>query len=184
MTRHSCSTVPLESPCCGFHFVQRYKHASSSRSSHTKDNTHFSLSEMVCDAVVKPILRRVVCQDMSALAHHSDVSGQSGCNAGLASSSGSGTDEGETHFMCFANSDDEDPMGFESCQLEQAPSSPSHEVGTGRPACSSPTSPKTSSVWRSSNAGTRISLLNTCFMTSGFLKQSRIQYLALGTIGN
>ena len=68
------------------------------------------------DAVVQQIAHRVVRQNRSAHAHHSDVSGQSGYCARIAPSAGHepnvGPDGSGTNAMSVANGDDEDLMGI------------------------------------------------------------------------
>ena len=60
---------------------------SLSSASHTEDITHTSSqSEKMDDAVVQHIAHRVARQDISAYVHHPDVSGQSGSDARMASS--------------------------------------------------------------------------------------------------
>ena len=74
--------------------------------------------------------------------------------------------ESGTQCMSLANGDDADPMGIENTQPGEAPPSVSLEDhilqhSTWRPGCSSPSSPKASSMWRSSSACAMITSQNT-----------------------
>ena len=83
------------------------------------------------DAIVQHVAHRVECQDISAQVRHSDVSGQTGSRARTARSTSDEPNliqnERGTTYMSIADGDDEDPMGIENSQLEQAPSSLSIE---------------------------------------------------------
>ena len=81
---------------------------------------------------MQQIAHHVEREDISAQVHHADVSGRSGSIARTARSTGHEPNliqyESGTHLMSIADGDDEDLMGMENCQLEQAPFSLSLEV--------------------------------------------------------
>ena len=93
------------------------------------------------DAFVQQNTHLGVRPDTSAHVHSSDVSGQSGYNAGIARSTGYepnvGLDESGTHFTSIADGDDADQMGIETFSVRTRPTFPSCPlIGTERPGCS------------------------------------------------
>ena len=86
VTRHSGSTVPLKTPGCAFHIVQRCKHAFISLTSDSHTHTAHLSPEKMSNSVVQPMARHVERQDISAQVHHSNLSGQCGSIARIARS--------------------------------------------------------------------------------------------------
>ena len=94
-------------------------------SSHAKDIADFSLGEEMYKSVVQQIAHHVERQDISAQVHQADVKGRSGSIVKTARSTGHEPNliqyESGTRLMSIADGDDEDLMGMDNSQLEQAP---------------------------------------------------------------
>ena len=134
MTRHSCSTLPLESHGCAFHIVQRTNTFILLISdSHTNYIAHFIFGITKCSSLLRNkwhIMLNVYIYIYSFICARASL-GRKWSIARTARSTSYDPNliqhESGTHFMSTPDGDDEDLRRIANSQLEEVPYSPSLE---------------------------------------------------------